>query len=84
MIQLDETTLVPFQREKLFLSIYESCRHRPQAVEEALSLTQAVISNVLEAKRGQPLTRQLLVDIVQQVLQAFDSTTATVYQAVHR
>jgi len=32
-----------FLREKLFISIYESCKHRPNALEDAEALTGTVI-----------------------------------------
>lgn len=83
-VEAGNTTLQPFQREKLLLSIYESCRHRPNALPAALSLTQTIISELLGDLRHGKIARSQIITTAVAVLQRFDSTAAAVYQAYHR
>src|SRR5690348_1875861 len=53
-------TLQPFLRDKLFLSIYKSCQHRPDAIQDASALTDTVVSRLpLVASGGLMNTSQL-------------------------
>ena len=73
-----------FDRDRLFISIYESCRHRPAAMSEAKNLTQQVINRLLaEPKTPGLVTRQQLIKATYQVLHSFDKAAATVFAAYH-
>ncbi len=76
--------LQPFNRDNLFLSIYESCRHRPNALSEAGPLTQTIINNLAAAHREGELERAKIIDATLRVLNRFDKVAATMYAAYHR
>lgn len=74
----------PFLRDKLFVSIYTSCKHRPTALKDASALTSTVLSAL------QPLIEQASVsneDIATKVggaLRRFDTAAYVQYAAYHR
>jgi transcriptional regulator NrdR family protein len=73
----------PFIRELLFLSIYESCKHRPTALTDARELTQTVLQQLRPLMSTGSLTT---ADIAQQtiaVLRRFDAAASTMYGAFH-
>ncbi len=76
-------TLLPFSRDRLFTSIYESCRHRPSNITDASALTQTVISELLGERSTGAVARDDLVKVALDVLQRFDTTAATLYKAYH-
>lgn len=84
MVEDKDGTLVPFRRDQLFISLYESCKHRPSALPDATSLTQLVIRNLIQDQRHTALlTRNSIVQACQTVLLRFDQPAATMYQAYH-
>ncbi len=76
--------LQPFNRDNLFLSIYESCRHRPNALSEAGPLTQTVINSLAARHSEGELERSKIVEATALVLKRFDKVAATLYVAYHR
>ncbi len=76
--------LLPFSRDKLLLSIYKSCEHRPKALKDASDLTETVIAKLrLAAKDGQ-ITNQQIIQAVQVALNRFDKAASVHYQAFHK
>lgn len=77
--------LEPLSRDKLFISIYESCRHRATALPDAAALTDTVLGNILkqQSTKGSILLDDLL-DTTQRALHHFDPVSATYYQAYFR
>jgi len=75
--------LVPFNRDHLFASIYDSCRHRPSNIEDASALTQTILSKLLAGQSNGIIARDKLVETAYEVLQRFDHTAATLYVAYH-
>jgi len=73
----------PFIRETLLQSLYESLKHRPTALTDALELTDTVINLLLPKLEHGGLPRALVIQTAQQVLKRFDATAATVYAAYH-
>jgi len=78
-----DNVLRPFSRDHLFASIYESCKHRPQAVSDAGALTQTVITKLLGAQSDGLLKREHIVAVAREVLQRFDPAAAIIYAAYH-
>jgi transcriptional regulator NrdR family protein len=76
--------LMPFQRDILFISVYESLRHRKTATSDAEALT-ATILKALPAcfDTDKAVNRQKLVRLVADTLQRFDTAAAVQYQAYH-
>ena len=76
--------LVPFSRDKLFLSLYDSCRHRPEAVDDATALSETVINKLVSQVKDASLTRRAIVTIAQTTLSRFDNLAGRHYQAFHK
>jgi len=76
--------IVPFQRDTLFLSLYDACKHRQRAAAEAGDLTDTVIHKLLNGNvhDGQ-VTRTDLIRLVSETLSAFDSAAHVHYNAYH-
>lgn len=71
----------PFSRDKLFVSILESCRHRPQAFEDAASITETVISKLLSELPDGVIDSSAILQKTQSILLRFDPVAATLYAA---
>jgi len=75
--------LEPFQREKLLLSVYESLRHRKDAVEAASALTQTIIGQLLIQISNASLDRNIITEITAVALDRFDHAAGVQYTAFH-
>ncbi len=73
----------PFQRDKLFLSVLDSLRHRKTAVSDATALTATIWSRLLPLVQEAGLERDQTVIIAHDVLKKFDKAAASAYQAYH-
>lgn len=85
VIQDKMLRLMPFQREKLFISVYESCKHRPQAITDASALTDTVIGK-LQKHQGVDmgvLSRDIIIKTTREVLNKFDNSAFVYYSAFH-
>jgi transcriptional repressor NrdR len=75
--------LEPFQREKLLLSIYESLRHRKDAVEAATALTQTIVGQLIAQIVNASLPRNTITEITAVALARFDHAAGVQYTAFH-
>jgi transcriptional repressor NrdR len=73
----------PFLRDKLFVSIYNSCRHRPAALDDAIGLTDTVIGQSHRNIQDGALKASDLAKTILTALRRFDQPAATSYQAFH-
>lgn len=73
-----------FSRDTLLISLYESCKHRPHAIQDAEALSQTVTSLLLGLMDHGSISREDIVVTCTQVLERFDKTAATVYTAFHK
>lgn len=78
----------PFARDRLLVSIYESCKHRPDALSEASALTDTIIAKIIallpqQATRG-VIDRKIIIEQSVMVLERFDTAAATYYRAYHK
>lgn len=72
----------PISRDKLFVSIKDSCAHRKTALADASALTDTVLSQILALK--QPIIEvSHLATTTHQTLSRFDPIAAAVYGAQH-
>jgi transcriptional repressor NrdR len=73
----------PFDRDRLFASIYESCRHRDQPAADAAALTRTIIIRLLQdaSKNAGSIEIARIQTISQAVLQDFDNAAYTYYRA---
>lgn len=76
------TDIRPFSRDTLLMSIYDCCRHRPSAIDDATHLTQTIISCFIKQNNG-TISRSAIVETCIDTLKRFDSTAATIYSAYH-
>ncbi len=83
--------LRPFDRDRLFMSLYESLRHRPTAAYDARGLTDTVISYIIKDTRAQISPKSSLctdthaiAETILDTLKHFDQAAATHYAAFHR
>lgn len=73
----------PFQRDKLFVSIYEACKHRKDAQRASTALTATVLGKLLTAVDQASIERQHVISVTTEVLKHFDKAAAVQYQAYH-
>jgi len=72
-----------FQRDKLFVSVYESCKHRKDAQSASTALTATVLGKLFAKIETASLKRQQVVSVTTDVLKRFDKAAAVQYQAYH-
>lgn len=77
-----DSSIQPFSRDLLFISIKTSLQHRNTALEDATYLTDNVLAKVLALKTAKIKTDKL-VDVVHHILTNYDKTAAAVYRASH-
>jgi len=75
--------LEPISRDKLFISLYESCKHRPEALKDAEALTATILSKVLKKLQNGVLAKEDIQKIAEQTLKRFDSAGAVHYKAYY-
>lgn len=73
----------PLLRDKLFISIYDSCRHRPYALKDANELTATVLSKLLHKTTNGSITSRTIIETTLHTLQHFDQVAAIHYAAFH-
>lgn len=72
-----------FNRDNLYLSIYDSLRHRKMAINEASDLTETVISKLINKNNKALINLDLIKSIVYETLNNFDKTAAVHYKAYY-
>lgn len=75
--------LEAFQRDKLFMSIYDSLKHRKTALSDATGLTDTIISSLHPYMKDITLEKETIILITLQSLRRFDKAAATHYEAFH-
>lgn len=73
----------PFSRDTLLISIYESCKHRKTALNDALALTDTVIARLLPQVENATLSRQQIIETTTETLKNFDKAASVHYAAYH-
>lgn len=76
--------LKPFLEDRLFLSIYESLKHRENAVIDARELTNTIISKLGPYMSNGLISSSAITNTAQVCLNRFDKVASTHYQAFHR
>lgn len=72
-----------FQSDKLFLSIYESLKHREGAIEDARSLAESVIGRLDYKTQKGIFSTELIKETTVVCLSRFDKAAGTHYRAFH-
>jgi transcriptional repressor NrdR len=78
-----KTQLEPFSRESLLVSLYDSLRHRSDALADATAITSTIISQLPPLIIDAAIDRNDLVAIATETLSRFDNVAATHYAAFH-
>lgn len=74
-------TFEPLSRDRLFISIYESCRHRPNALNEATALCETILSNIIMLQKDGQIEASALEQVTGDILERFDAVAGTYYRA---
>lgn len=83
MFEDHQKHLQPFSRDKLYISIYEACKHRKTAAEDARGLSDTIIVSLLRDTQVATLLREQVIGMSTEVLKRFDKAAATAYAAYH-
>lgn len=75
--------LQAFQRDKLFMSIFDSLKHRNTALSDATALTDTIISRLYPYMKEVALDKHIIIEITIESLRRFDKVAATHYEAFH-
>lgn len=78
--------LVPFERDKLLLSIYRACGHREDSQAAATELTNTVLGQIARKKLAPhgTLPVQKLAMLIHVTIKRFDPLAANTYKAYHQ
>lgn len=83
VVQYTDKQLSPFLRDKLFVSIFQSCQHRPTALPDAIGLADTVIAAANKQVNQGTLPAKAIAIAAHETLKRFDQAAATHYQAFH-
>ena len=73
----------PFSRDKLFVSIYDSCKHRKDAQASATSLTDTIIKHLYPLIDNASVSSSTIRDVTLKTLGRFDTVAGVHYGAYH-
>ena len=73
----------PFSRDKLFLSLHHSLKHRKTAAHDATALTDTIIGKLLPLINDASLDDREIALIASEILDNFDKAAAMSYTAFH-
>ena len=82
-VRKHKNALEPFERDKLFISIYESLKHRKSALVDATGLTTTILTRIYQLAEDSVIERDVIVTVTASVLERFDAVAATHYAAYH-
>ena len=74
---------MPFQKERLLLSILKTCEHRKDALDDAIALTETVITKIIEDSPSASIPLGSIATTVHRVLRNFDLLSSAQYAALH-
>ncbi|HWB38647.1 MAG TPA: hypothetical protein VG604_00190 [Candidatus Saccharimonadales bacterium] len=75
---------LPFDRDKLLLSLYTACEHRPTALGDSRALASTVIQKLQPAVVDGHLAAETIIRSAQVTLNRFDKAAAVRYAALHK
>ena len=75
--------LEPFQRDKLFLSLYQACGHRSTAQSDASGLTDTIIAKLLTSEPSGVIKSTRITSVAQVALNRFDKAASSYYAVRH-
>lgn len=75
--------LQAFDRDRLFISLYESLRHRPTAASDARGLADTVTAHIISDAVSGSIAVQTITSAALNTLRRFDQAAASHYAAFH-
>ena len=75
--------LSPFERDKLYLSVFESLRHRDDATASATAITDSILARLFASSTSATLTKTCIIQNTFEVLTNFDMAAKVHYAAYH-
>jgi len=75
--------LSPFIRDRLFISIYDSLRHRRTAIQDANAITATIIAKLAKISSESQIDKTKLIATAHNCLKHFDRAAAVHYQAYY-
>lgn len=78
-----DKSIQPFSRDILFISLYDSLKHRKDAMRDASALTTTIVSMLYPLADEAVVERDVVATISYTVLERFDKVAATHYKAFH-
>jgi hypothetical protein len=73
--------MMPFSEEKLLISIVDSLKHRINYLEDAVSLKDTILKQLLSELHTSIITHSDIVSETYSVLNRFDQAASTYYKA---
>lgn len=83
IVKRQDGSLAPFSRDVLFISVYESCRHRKTAPEDATALVDTIVTVILQTSNQGITLTSTIINTAQGILRKFDPVAATYYGAYY-
>ena len=74
----------PFNRDKLFVSLYRALGHRKTAVDDAGALCDTIVAKLLHGEAQASISPADIVKTAHTVLKRFDEAAAVQYAAYHQ
>ena len=85
LMLLESGRLEPFYRDKLFLSIHDSLKHRKTALSDATALTDTILGKLYKNSiKDAVINKKSLVETTANTLKHFDNAAFTHYKAFHQ
>ncbi len=78
-----EKSSQPFSRDILFISVYDSCRHRKTAIKDSIGLTDTIIKQLIPQIKHASLSKAQIKETTGKILARFDSAAGVQYKAYH-
>ena len=74
----------PYERDRLFLSLYKSLQHRSTSLTDAGALADAITAKLAVQAKSGALQKSQIAQAVQVALTRFDKLAAAHYAALHK
>lgn len=81
---VDKKASRPFSRDKLLISIFESCKHRKTAQKDASSLTDTILGRLYPLISAGAISKDDIRETTGRVLARFDEAAGVHYRAYHK
>ncbi|HEY4963328.1 MAG TPA: hypothetical protein VIH90_01380 [Candidatus Saccharimonadales bacterium] len=83
VIKPDLKALSPFLRDKLYISIYDSCKHRKSAISDAAGLTDTAMNKLRGKVKNGSINISDIRQITYNTVSKLDNASGVYYRAYH-